>query len=500
VIVPLRVIEGIVGACGAAEAIEAMLPEAAWDRQLTVRTLLIGMMLAMAGGRPAHLTRVHEALTGLPEADQRRLGVIADWKAGPHQLTYRQVEHTFALVGEKLGKDEPDGAPAAALQSACDALLEASIPASFKNASASFAVDWTDLESWSRPPSRGSTACADPEAHWGHRNSNLPGPKGERFFGYYLSGITMVRDENGQLVPELIRRMTACSCAHDPAATLVPVVQAMAAHGIRLGDILADSGYSYRVPGTWAVPIRGTGAELVVDLHTNDRGPRGTHQGAVVCNGNLYCPATPKPLLKLVPLPPGAAPADVAAHDQQAAELARHKLGLHAGEDADGYRRHACPAVMGKVRCPLRPASMTLGRDRPEILTPPQHPPACCTQQTITAGPDVAAKTRQKHDYPSAEWRRSYDRRTAAERLNSTIKDTATTSIARGWIRLMGLTPAMLWIACLLAVRNQRILTAWSKRQDDNARRAANGLPPKTRRKRCAVAAPLPAATASAPP
>ena len=53
-----------------------------------------------------------------------------------------------------------------------------------------------------------------------------------------------------------------------------------------------------------------------------------------------------------------------------------------------------CPATMGKIRCPLRPASMTLTRDRPEILTPPEHPPACCTQQTITVPADVAAKTR----------------------------------------------------------------------------------------------------------
>ena len=44
---------------------------------------------------------------------------------------------------------------------------------------------------------------------------------------------------------------------------------------------------------------------------------------------------------------------------------------------------------------------MRLTRGRPEILTPPGHPPACCPQQTITVPPDVAAKTRQKHDYPS---------------------------------------------------------------------------------------------------
>jgi hypothetical protein len=42
----------------------------------------------------------------------------------------------------------------------------------------------------------------------------------------------------------------------------------------------------------------------------------------------------------------------------------------------------------------------------------------------------------QKHDYPSATHRRSYARRTAAERGFSTIKDPASNTIARGWCRL----------------------------------------------------------------
>ena len=157
-----------------------------------------------------------------------------------------------------------------------------------------------------------------------------------------------------------------------------------------------------------------------------------------------------------------------------------------------------CPAVTGKIRCPLRPDSMTLDRQRPEILAPPEHPPACCTQQTITVPPEVAAKTRQKHDYPSKEHRRSYARRTGAERTFSTTKDPASNNIARGWTRIMGLAPLMLWLACLLTVRNQRILTAWNARQDDNARRAAAGLPPRTRRRRRKNLTDL--ATAGTPP
>jgi hypothetical protein len=140
---------------------------------------------------------------------------------------------------------------------------------------------------------------------------------------------------------------------------------------------------------------------------------------------------------------------------------------------------------------------MKLDRGRPEILTPPGHPPACCTQQTITVPPDVAAKTRQKHDYPSKSHRRSYARRTGAERTFSTAKDPATSNIARGWTRLMGLTPVTLWLTCLLAVRNQRILTAWDTRQADDARRAAAGLPSKTRRRRRKTLASL---VAAAPP
>src|SRR5260370_2161574 len=137
---------------------------------------------------------------------------------------------------------------------------------------------------------------------------------------------------------------------------------------------------------------------------------------------------------------------------------------------------------------------MPLAGTRPETPTPPEHPPACCAQQTITVPPAVAAKTRQKHDYPSAAHRRSYTRRTGAERTFSTLKDPATTSIARGWCRLTGLAPPALWLATLLAARNQRILSAYHARQARHARRAAAGLPPNTSKRPRPTLPSLPAA------
>ena len=373
--IPLAALEDIIDASGAAPAIEAALPAGIRPRQLTVRTLFLGILLTLADDRPAHLTRVHKTLTALPGADQARLGVTGNWAAGPHQLTYRQVEYTFTLVARTLSKDEPDGAPSDDLARTCDDLLEASIPAPRKDASSALAADWTDVESWSRPPRHGTAECADPEASWGHRNSNLPGPKGEMFFGYYLSAATMTREENGQAVPELARRMTLCSCHLDPARALVPVLQKMPAAGIPLGDILADSGYAHRDAGAWAIPLRHAGAQLIQDLHPHDRGPRGTHHGAIIANGNLYCPQTPQPLLELGPLPHGATTEETAVHDTQAAELAKHKLGRLTADDADGYHRVTCPAAAGKIRCPCRPESMTLDRG-PARDPHPARPPA----------------------------------------------------------------------------------------------------------------------------
>jgi hypothetical protein len=481
---PLSIWEDIIDRSGAAARIELMLPIGVRARQLSVRTLLAGMCLTQADGRPAHLTRVHQALTALPGDDQRRLGVIADWKHGPHRLTYRQTERTFGLVVKTLTRDQPGGLPSETLAGICDDLLEVSVPEEFKDASRSLAVDWTDLETFSRPPPAKGGPCADPEASWGHRKNNLPGPESELFFGYYFSAGVMMPDENGPPVPEFARRMTLSSCRHDPARALVPVLTRMPEHDIPPGDLLADSGYAHRDADAWALPLRQAGAQLVQDLHPHDRGPKGTHHGAIIANGNLYCPATPRSLLELGPLARDATPEQAAAHDAKTAETARHKLGKITRDDEDGYHRVACPAVTGKIRCPLRPASMTLDRDRPEILTPPEHPQQCCTQQTITVPADVLAKTAQKHDYPSRAHRRSYARRTGAERGFSTAKDPASNDISRGWCRLMGLAPLMLFTTTLLIVRNQRILTAWNIRQQDNARRAAAGLPPKTRRRR----------------
>jgi len=165
---------------------------------------------------------------------------------------------------------------------------------------------------------------------------------------------------------------------------------------------------------------------------------------------------------------------------------------------ADGFHRVACPAVLDKVRCPRRAASMALSHERPEILTAPEEPPTCCRQKTLTVPPSVNAKTRQKHDYPSKAHRLSSARRSAAERSNATIKDPASNDIARGWCRLMGLTSMTLMLTCLFVVRNQRVLASFEATQIEDQRRLAQGQAPKTRRRRRRTISDL--VSAGAPP
>ena len=485
--------------------LEARLPIGVRPRQLRVRSLVLGMLLCQAEHRPAHLSRIHAALVGLGETDRWRLGVTGDWKGRPHLLSYRQVEYTNDRLCAVLAKDDPDGGPSPLVAQLCDALLEASIAEHDRAASTSLAIDWTDIESFSNPPSAKGGRCADPEASWGHRKGGGAAQKSELFFGYYLSLSTMVAEagvtgETRSAVAELVRQMTLTSCHLDPVPAQVASLEALTASGVVIGDVLAGSGYAHRVPERFALPLRSLGASLVMDLHPHDRGPQGTFAGAVLANGSRSCPATPTALFDLGPLGRGASAEETKAHDQKTAELSRYKLGRITSDDADGYHRVGCPAVMGELRCPLREASMALSFDHPEVLAPPEHGPACCVSQSITVPPGVNAKTAQRHDYPSKAWRVSYARRSGAERSNARIKDPATIDVDKGWCRQMGLVPMTVLLVCALVVRNLAVTDASHEREEDDERRKAAGLAPRRRRRRRQAVADLVGATAHAPP
>lgn len=501
-------LDAVLERSGAVELLGTPMPCGGRPRQLSAKAVLLGMLFGIDEGRPAHLSAACAALDELCVADQVRLGVVVTERGELREASYRQFAHTHQVMVRAIDptpapsfKGVADADRAAHLEAVrrgvdreaaqlrltavLDALCEASVPERFCAMSSSLAIDWTDHETWSRPRAKDDPQPAnDPTASWGHAKGTAPGEKEHLFFGYYPQVATMVADERGPLVPEFIRRIAFAAPRSDPAHEMADTLVRAYGTGVPPGDVLADCGYSNRDPATFALPLRRKGARLVMDLHPSDRGPKGTHKGMILANGNCYCPATPPALLEIGPLVRGATKEETAAHDERTAELARYKLGRVARDNGDGAHRVMCPARLGKVRCPLAPTSMTLDFSRPEVLSPPEHPPMCCAQKTVTVEDSVNAKTRQKHDYASKVHRQSYNRRTASERSFSWMKDAATAGVRRGWCRMFGLAKNALVYALAVVVHNVRLSLAHEDREAKEARRQAMGLAPLRRRRR----------------
>jgi len=487
-------------------ALDDLMPCGGRPRQLGARTVLLGIMLALDAGRPAQLEAAWRALDSLPLPDQLSLGFAQSKNGACHGASYRQLSDTFSVLCRGIDptpvpsfRGVPDDeralhlaaarsgvdveTNAARLDAVSDALVEASVPAPYKSASSSLAVDWTDHETWSRArPAEDPQPANDPDASFGHAKRNAPGAKDYLFFGYYAQVATMVRDEGGARVPELVRRIAVHAPAVDPAAVMAQTLVRLSGDGIALGDVLADCGYSNRVPQTFAAPLRRAGANLVMDLHPGDRGRHGTFEGAIAANGALFCPATPAPLLDLGPLKRGASEEETAAHDARFAELMRYKFCALSAPDAEGYQRVICPAAAGKVRCPHKAASLSLSFERPTVTHPPTELPRCCAQVSITVAPQVNEKTRQKHDYPGPAHRDSYARRTAAERSYASLADPSVGGIRRGWCRLFGRAKNTLMYALAVLVRNVRIVESFERRKAQEVR--AQSIAPRRRRRR----------------
>jgi hypothetical protein len=478
----LAAFEAVVDRSGVAALLDDQRPHGGREAQLSAKAVLVALMLGIDRQKSAHLTGAHGALADLSVSDRIRIGAHCSTTGVLGDPTYRQVSSTHDVlvkifdptpVPSFRGVEKKDrrahldtrrrGIDVEALLSArneiIDRLVEASVPGAYKQMSSSLAIDWTDHETWSRPKAKDDPCPPyDPDATWGHAKRNAPGAKEQPFFGYYAQVATMVSDDGAGPIPELVRRIAFGPAQVDPSPLMATALVRMADGGVALGDVLADCGYSNRTPHTFALPLRRAGAAFVMDLHPQDLGRKGTYAGAVISNGNLYCPSTPATLLDLESLPKGADGEDAAAHERLVKERARFKLGIIAGPNKEVKTRVVCPALLGKVRCSRREESLALDFTHPDIAIVPAGEPLCCVQKTITVPVEICAKTSQRIDYPSEAHRRSYARRVGAERTYAWLATVATIGIRRGWSRLAGTTKNALMYALGVIVRNVRLI------------------------------------------
>jgi hypothetical protein len=218
-----------------------------------------------------------------------------------------------------------------------------------------------------------------------------------------------------------------------------------------------------------SVGVRKEGFDVVADLHPELLKRAGTHQGAKVVDDLFLCPATPEPLIDIPRPKRDATEQEWAMYFQAVSERAKYAFKPHGRMQADGFQRFKCPAECGSCRCALKPRQAWTARlDAAKIYAPPQAPGNCCTQGTISVGPNVSnSKARQKYAFYSPEYHAAFERRTAVERSFAYTKDKTGVDMTLGSIRMMGVTKHAFLRTIGYVVLNHRLLENFQRYVDD---------------------------------
>jgi len=306
------------------------------------------------------------------------------------------------------------------------------------------------------------TTAADPDAAWGIKTSKSG--KQERYFGYELHAVVRVgRLNDDSPVPCLAERIVVTPASTNCSEAVLPAIAKMRQEGLRLREVIADRGYTYKTG--WSRGLRALDIDSVLDLHQTQLGARGSHGGARVIAGVPHCPATPAAFDTIARPERLAATPALEVFLGQITTREAWALRRVAGPDSSGAERYECPARAGKLRCPLVPQSLAQPVTHPKVLEPPA-PSAhkCCSQRTITVPGDVDYKSRQRHYWGSRDWISSFSRRSRVEGWFGNLKDRSREALARGAFRVMGLCKSSLMLGIYAAATNLRLLDAWASK------------------------------------
>ena len=517
----------VVDRSGLAPVVErALASQTGRRRELTGRAMLIGLAWhAISTGANMHLTAVAALLGGANDEQAQVLGTHRRVSYRQVEDTFGKlvraalaglvVPHDHDLADLVTGEVLPCPGRAGGcrheeltLDDVAARLLAASLPGSVA-ATGVLAVDSTDYETWAcrqtwttnpdtdpdalpvpppsssprskgrkpeltdRPgwPVRGDDGrwqhTKDPDARAGHR-SGSNGSRGEVFVGYDLHTLVDVPAFGGDPLPHVIRAIALRpGGAHKGKAGidgLDAAVRAGSGAGLQVAEVLADRGYTYCRAETFALPLIARGVELVLDLHSQQRGQRpGPVTGTVWVDGALFSTSLPDTLRRLEPTRLGMTKAEKAQRREEFDRRQPYAFRAHGKLDAEfGSQRRKGPALAAAVRCPNVPASLRLPLALPTTSCATGSPCGCGL--TITVGPEDHGRERQRLLWGTTRWAASYGRRTGVESSNAEIKKNHAV-MDRGYTRVFGLAKNTLLLAFGLAGVNIRLLRHWYARR-----------------------------------
>jgi hypothetical protein len=371
--------------------------------------------------------------------------------------------------------------------------LDATLPAETEH-TGSYALDGSELRTWARQnraaPKR-PWLHPDPDAAWNGKKSWSQAGRTNGWFGYWLHGLVRVPEAGSDAadVPCLVERIDITPANADArVAGLGMLTRMVADHEATDAaagranrprrDVLADRAYTSesRRADDWIWPLWEHGFTSVHELTENQLGPAGRatprpRSGALVVDGQPYSPRLPAHLRSIDPPKLGATRADIAAYQALIAQRKLYALHAVGGRNTDGSWDFGCRAMalLGQLRCDLKPDSLQLPHNRPTtapgVFTPANgRLPKVCGQQKARVQRDELPYW-QPDLYGSTEWYASYNRRNRIEGIFGNLKNDATQDITRGSVRVMGLAKtAFLTMVAVMAV-NLRLLDRWRARQ-----------------------------------
>jgi hypothetical protein len=384
--------------------------------------------------------------------------------------TYRQVWTIWRRTRDGIAVlntliDDPTLDDQDAANWVLNRIVRASLP-NHVDLGGSRAIDSTDVEPWARTrgdAEQGGRWTKDREVFEGHSPAKNGEPGRVRFLSELLLSVA-IPEEDGPSIPEVITGGYLGRANVDRSRAALYLVDDERAHGGDVNEVVADRGYSGLQEENFALPLHRRGIDKTIDLRGDQRGPRQPFRGAISRDGSLFCPSLPDGLKDLpahLPNAPRHNAEELAARYDERQPYA-FRVRQSANVTNGGFRME-CPARAGHVRCPLVPASVRLPYTKPGA-TPPDDPPPCCTQATITVPNEHNVRIRQKHPYGTTKWKAAYNRRPHVESANSLIK-THFAAVRRGYMHVFGLAAQALLLAFTLAAANLEKLDTYRYRK-----------------------------------
>jgi hypothetical protein len=332
-------------------------------------------------------------------------------------------------------------------------------------AAATAAEDGVEAEQPLIPTGKGKSH--DPDAAWGGKTSKSG--KTEMFYGYHEHTLVLATGSTQtQTEPPLIRRLELTPANNDVVDVSLRLIDSL---NSEIKQVLVDLHYSYKKPDRWLLRLIERGIRQTHDLRSDEQG-FSEYQQMRFAAGCAHCPSTPD-TLGIIPKPGPFASADTIEYFHSEVER-RYPYAMRVVNqlDADGAIRYQCPALAGKVGCPLRAGTVQTALDigLPIIENPPTAPPggtlpACCTQETVKVRPpERIIKHAQPLYWGSRQWRQTYSKRTYVEGSYGNRKNPSTENMRRGIFRCVGIVWANLAIGMSAASYNQRMLRNWHDR------------------------------------